>query len=95
MQDDTFEWDDDKASAIWRNHGISFAVARDVFTDVFAIEWKDDRHGDSEDRFDIIGMVGGRPLFVVYTARGPRIRIISAREAEPRERRRYHNDNQT
>ena len=42
-----------------------------------------------------LGMVEGRLLFVVYTLRGERIRIISAREAEPRERRRYHNENET
>jgi uncharacterized DUF497 family protein len=93
MQDDAFEWDDTKASLNWRNHGVSFEAARDAFRDAFAIEWQDDRHGDAEDRFDLVGMVENRLLFVVYTTRGQRIRIISAREAEPRERRRYHNEN--
>jgi uncharacterized DUF497 family protein len=40
-------------------------------------------------------MVEDRLLFVAYTLRGERIGIISAREAEPRERRRYHNENKT
>ena len=61
----------------------------------YSIEWTDDRHGDAEERFVTVGMVEGRLLFVVYTLRAERIRIISAREAEPRERRRYHNENQT
>ena len=29
-------------------HGVSFEMARDVFQDIFAIEWIDDRHGDME-----------------------------------------------
>ena len=94
MQDDGFEWDDDKAVLNLTHHGVSFEIACEVFKDIFAIEWKDDRHGDAEDRFDTVGMVDNRILFVAYTLRGQRIRIISAREAEPRERRRYHNENQ-
>jgi uncharacterized protein len=95
MRDDDFEWDDDKAARNWLSHGIRFEAARDVFRDAFAIEWADTRHGDTEARFVIVGMVESRLLFVSYTQRGDRIRIISAREAEPRERRRYHNENQT
>jgi uncharacterized DUF497 family protein len=94
MQDDAFEWDDNKADRNWRSHGVTFEAARDVFKDSFAIEWKDDRHGDAEERFVTVGTVEGRLLFVAYTLRGERIRVISAREAEPRERRRYHNENQ-
>jgi uncharacterized protein len=95
MQDEAFEWDDGKAALNWRNHGVRFEMARDVFQDIFAIEWIDDRHGDMEQRFVTVGTVEGRLLFVAYTLRGERIRIISAREAEPRERRRYHNENET
>jgi uncharacterized DUF497 family protein len=64
-----------------------------VFDDAFAIEWTDDGHGDAEERFITVGMVESRLLFVSYTLRSTRIRIISAREAEPRERRRYHDEN--
>jgi uncharacterized protein len=70
-------------------------MARDVFKDIFTIEWTDDRHGDMEKRFITIGMVEGRLLFVAYTWRGKRIRLISAGEAEPRERRKYYNENET
>jgi uncharacterized DUF497 family protein len=95
MQDEAFEWDDRKAALNWHNHGVSFEMAREVFQDIFAIEWINDRHGDMEQRFVTVGMVEDRLLFVAYTLRGQRIRIISAREAEPRERRRYHNENKT
>jgi uncharacterized DUF497 family protein len=46
-----------------------------------------------EDRFVILGMVDGRLLFVAYTIRNDTIRIISARGAEPHEKRKYHEDN--
>jgi uncharacterized DUF497 family protein len=41
----------------------------------------------------MLAMVEIRLLYVAYTLRGERIRIISARKAEPHERRRYHNEN--
>jgi len=87
--------DDAKAVLNWRNHGVSFEMALDVFKDIFVIEWTDDRPSDTEERFVTVGMVEGRLLFVAYTPRCERIRIISARAAEQRERRRYHNENET
>jgi uncharacterized DUF497 family protein len=47
----------------------------------------DDRDADDELRFNAIGMVDGRMLFVTYTMRGAVIRIISARGAEPHEKK--------
>ena len=41
----------------------------------------------------MISMVENRLLFVAYAMRGERIRIISARKAEPYERRKYHDEN--
>ena len=68
-------------------------MARDVFKDPVAIEWLDDRENYGEDRYVIIGMVDNRLLYVAYAMRGEAIRIISARGAEPHERRQYHEDN--
>ncbi len=93
MNDGGFEWDERKDASNYARHGVSFAAARDVFKDPFAIEQLDDREDYGEDRFIIVGMVEGRLLFVAYTLRGESIRIISARGAEPHEQRRYHKDN--
>jgi uncharacterized protein len=41
-------------------------------------------------RFNAIGLVDGRMLFVTYTMRGEIVRIVSARGAEPHEKRKYH-----
>jgi hypothetical protein len=68
-------------------------MARVAFQDAFSIERVDRGHDDPEERFALLGMVEDRLLFVSYTLRAERIRIISARKAEPHERRRYHNEN--
>jgi uncharacterized DUF497 family protein len=93
MQNDVFEWDEIKAAKNYAAHGVSFAAARGVFKDPFAIEWLDEREPYGEERFVIIGMVEGRLLYVAYTMRGEVIRLISARGAAPYERRRYHEEN--
>ena len=93
MWDDEFEWDDAKAAGNRRDHGVTFEMARETFKDAFSVDWIDDRQEDHERRLIILGMVEGRLLHVAYTMRDERIRIISARKAEPHERRKYHNDN--
>jgi uncharacterized DUF497 family protein len=92
MNDDAFQWDDRKAADNTAKHGVRFEAARDVFKDPFAVDWLDERQDYGEDRFAIVGMAQNRLLFVAYAMRGDRIRIISARGAEPYEQRRYHED---
>jgi uncharacterized protein len=93
MKDDEFEWDHAKAAANLTKHKVSFETARRAFGDAFAVERVDDTEDYGEPRFNLLGMVDGRILFVAYTMRGDIIRIISAREAEPYERRLYHQEN--
>lgn len=94
MRDDAFEWDDEKAARNWQQHGITFEMAREAFADAFAVEWIDEDHSDEEERIAMLAMVADdRLLFVSYTLRGDRNRIISARKAEPDERLRYHTEN--
>jgi uncharacterized DUF497 family protein len=93
MKEPEFEWDAVKAARNEADHGVTFEMARDVFKDPFAVEWLDDREDYGEDRYVIIGLVKSRLLFVAYTMRGEVIRIISARGAEPHERRQYHEEN--
>jgi uncharacterized DUF497 family protein len=87
-----FEWDEEKAAENHLKHGIIFADATLVFTDPFAIEREDDRLDYREERFNMTGMSRNRLLVVTYTMRADRVRIISARGAEPNERRSYHED---
>lgn len=93
MEDDHFVWDDDKAARNWRDHAVTFEMAREAFRDPFAVEWQDLAQDPNEERYSLLGMVEDRLLFVGYTLRNERIRIITARKAEPYERRRYHEEN--
>jgi uncharacterized DUF497 family protein len=85
--------DDAKAAANLAKRRVSFEQARAAFNDAFAIEFVDDREDYGEERLILLGMVEHRLLFVVYTIREDSMRIISARAAEPHERRRYHEEN--
>jgi uncharacterized DUF497 family protein len=89
-----FEWDYAKAKANFRRHGVSFDLAKSVFQDPFAIEFLDDRKEYGEERFVMIGMAEGKVLlFVAYTEREGRIRIISARRATQYEQDEYFQQN--
>ena len=84
-----FEWDEEKNRTNRKKHGVDFRTAAKVFLDPYVIEF-DDLDAGGELRFNAIGMVEGRMLFVAYTTRGDKVRIISARGAEPHEKRKYH-----
>jgi hypothetical protein len=94
MPDHTFEWDGAKARSNYRKHGVDFETATEAFADPFAIERADLSDGDNgEERFLITGMAVTRLLTVVYTSRGERIRLISARRATRREHDDYYRQN--
>jgi uncharacterized DUF497 family protein len=94
MNDDSFEWDAEKALKNFAKHGVTFEMAREVFDDPLAVEWLDVREQYNEERSVIIGTVESRVLYVAYTMRGDdKIRIISARGAEPYEKRKYFEEN--
>jgi uncharacterized protein len=86
-----FEWDEDKAEANSVNHsGVTFFEAATVFVDPLSIIVDDDEHSIAEQRFLTVGQSKqGRILIVSYTEREDVIRIVSAREAKPKEIRAY------
>jgi uncharacterized protein len=93
MQAEDYEWDDAKAAINLARHGVSFEAARLACEDAFAAVREDLRYDYGEDRFVLLGMAQDRLLCVAYALRGERIRIISARLAEPQEKQRYHEEN--
>ena len=86
-----FEWDAEKADANILNHnGVTFFEAVTVFGDPLSVICDDDEHSMGERRFLTIGRSNqDRILIVSYTERGDVIRILGAREAEPKEIRAY------
>ena len=89
------EWDPAKARLNSRKHGVSFADAVASLEDEGALT-KRDPYSAEEERWVTMRLDAlGRVLVVVYTWRGERVRLISARNATPRERRRYEESNET
>lgn len=90
MSTASFEWDPAKARTNLAKHGIDFEFAKDVFLDRVSVIDIDDSNPE-EERWRIVGRAGGKLLFVVFTEpEADVIRIISAREANKREERRYY-----
>jgi uncharacterized DUF497 family protein len=91
-----FEWDPLKAEANWRKHKVTFEQAREAFKDPHGLDDVDNKGDYGEERFNLTGMAANRLLLVTYVQRCDAstgddvIRIISARVAEPREAKRYH-----
>jgi uncharacterized protein len=86
-----FEWDPDKDKSNQSKHGVAFADVFAVFEDPAALTMDDSKH--EEERFVTIGMdCYGRILLVVYTWRGEKIRIISARKATKPEVKQYESE---
>jgi uncharacterized DUF497 family protein len=84
-----FEWSPVKARRNLSKHGVDFEVAKNVFLDRAGVIDSDSSDPD-EERWRIIGLAGGKLLFVVFTEPDDDvIRIISAREASRHEERRY------
>ena len=83
------EWDDEKAKLNKKKHGISFETAARVFLDKNLIDDYDELHSDEEERIKVIGRVG-KILAVIYTERGEKYRLISARQATKKEEDVYY-----
>lgn len=86
----SFEFDPAKAAANLKKQGVSFDEAATVFDDPLSSTLPDDQHSEDEDRFITVGMSAQqRLLFVVYTERDSRIRLIGARLVTAAEREQY------
>lgn len=93
-----FEWDDENAANHFKKHKVNFAMAARAFADPFALTVHD-RIENGEQRWQTIGMVDGHVLPLVAHTVGEDdvgaevICIISARKADPKERKRYDQEN--
>jgi uncharacterized DUF497 family protein len=89
-----YEWDNGKAAANLRKHGVDFADAIAALEDTDRIEEIDTRFVYDEERIQVIGMARGKVLFVIVMIPGEdRCRIISARKATRHEQDRYYAGN--
>jgi uncharacterized DUF497 family protein len=88
-----FEWTGAKEAENISKHGLSFTTAAQIWRDPMRLERFDRNHSDDEDRWQTLGFYH-EVLFVVYTDRGDKTYLITARTAEPEERRAYYGNSE-
>ena len=85
-----FEWDAGNRSKNLMKHGIRCEEIEECFDDEPVI-YRDFYHSEREERYICLGKTGkGRLLFIVFTLREEKVRVISARPANQKERSLYH-----
>ena len=91
-----FEWDDGNKDKNWIKHRVARTEAEEVFFDANKKLLRDIIHSSSEDRYILLGKtLAGRLLFIVFTIRGNKIRVISARDMNRKEKPLYEEENRT
>lgn len=82
-----FQWDEGNLDKSSRTHGVEFWESEEIFFNQPFVVLVDARHSKVEERYFCLGKTDlGRKLMVVFTLRGPEIRVISARDMSRRER---------
>lgn len=85
-----FEWDEGNATKNWEKHEVSQSECEQVFFNRPLILCRDKVYSEREARYYVLGCTDTkRFLFVVFTIRGEKIRVISARDMTEREEQRY------
>jgi uncharacterized DUF497 family protein len=85
-----FDWNEGNRGKNWEKHGVTDSECEQVFFNQPLLVFADTEHSEDEQRYYVLGRTDrGRRLFVVFTPRADRIRVISAREMTKRERALY------
>jgi uncharacterized DUF497 family protein len=85
-----FDWSGGNAEKNWERHGVAPLEAEQVFFNTPLLWGDDPRHSSTERRFYALGQADdGRELFIVFTIRGRRLRVVSARDMSRKERKAY------
>ena len=90
MDLDGFDWDEANKSKNWIKHNVKTNECEEAFFDQNKVMFNDVLHSGNESRFIILGKTKKqRLLFIVFTIRHKKVRIISARDTDAKERRLY------
>lgn len=86
----SFDWDEGNIAKNWRKHKVSDLECEQIFFNQPLLVFPDSQHSEHEERFYVLGRSDkGRRLFLVFTIRGDKIRVISARDMSKKERNFY------
>lgn len=90
LQATEFQWDQGNLEKNWLKHGVSPLECEEIFFNQPLVVSPDVQHSDREERFYALGRTDvDRYLFIVFTVRGRRLRVISARTMSRKERKIY------
>ena len=85
-----FEWDEGNATKNWESHEVTQAECEETFFNQPFVVRRDQPHSPTEARYYALGRTDAdRLLFIAFTIRGDKVRVISARDMTPAERQRY------
>ncbi len=85
-----FEWDEFNQNKNWLKHKVFWTECEEVFFNDPLLIYQDEKHSNIEQRFYVLGKTGSfRHLFIVFTIRNCKIRIISARDMNKKEKLEY------
>ncbi|MCZ2112959.1 MAG: BrnT family toxin, partial [Anaerolineae bacterium] len=85
-----FDWDEGNQDKNWLKHQVSNGECEEVFFNVPLLVADDDKHSQIEQRYFALGKTNdGRTLFISFVIRTSKIRVISARDMNRKERRIY------
>lgn len=85
-----FDWDKGNIDKNYKKHSVVYQEAEEVFLNKSIIIFSDEKHSSIEERFLLWGETNKeRKLAVIFTIRNNKVRIISARDMNNKERRRY------
>ena len=86
----SFEWDKGNIEKNWLKHKVGYKEAEELFLNKQLLIFEDINHSQLEKRFVALGVTNkDRQLYIVFTVRNEKIRIISARNQSVKERKLY------
>lgn len=85
-----FEWYGGNSNKNLERHGVTDRECEELFFDSQLLVYDDKKHSKEEDRYYALGeTISGRRLFVVFAVRNEKIRVISGRDMNRKERVEY------
>ena len=85
-----FDWDEANVLKNWEKHKVKHTEAEEIFENKPRIVSKDYKHSLREARYQILGVTNEkRELSVIFTFRGRKVRVISARDMNRKESAKY------
>jgi uncharacterized DUF497 family protein len=89
-----FDWDDSNREKNWEKHQVLASECEEVFFNLPLLLQPDPAHSQKEPRYYVLGhTIAGRRLFIAFTVREDKIRVITARDMSKKERSIYEQIN--